>query len=63
MAGRQMPTTRTIGRAGNYAAPVDTAGMDSEMKATLGMGAKKMAPKKPGFMDMMKGLLKKKGKK
>jgi len=62
VAGRQNPTARTVGRAGNYAAPVDTAGMDPEMKQTLGMGAKKAAPKKPGFMDMMKGLLKKKGK-
>lgn len=25
-----------IGRAGNYSAPVDTAGMDPEMKDTLG---------------------------
>ena len=24
-----------VGRAGNYSAPVDTAGMDPEMKATL----------------------------
>ena len=27
-----------IGQAGNYAAPVDTVGMDPEMKATLGLG-------------------------
>jgi hypothetical protein len=27
-----------IGQAGNYAAPVDTAGMDEEMKSTLGLG-------------------------
>lgn len=25
-----------VGRAGNYSAPVDTSGMDPEMKATLG---------------------------
>lgn len=26
------------GKAGNYRAPVDTAGMDPEMKRTLGVG-------------------------
>lgn len=30
-----------IGKVGNYAAPVDTAGMDPEMKKTMGFGAKK----------------------
>jgi hypothetical protein len=33
MADRQMPT---VGRAGNYAAPVDTSGMDPEMQRSLG---------------------------
>jgi len=30
-----------IGKVGNYAAPVDTAGMDPEMKRTMGFGKKK----------------------
>jgi hypothetical protein len=29
------------GKAGNYRAPVDTAGMDREMKETLGFGKKR----------------------
>lgn len=36
-----MPSKRksgtAVGRVGNYAAPVDTAGMDPEMKRTLGI--------------------------
>jgi hypothetical protein len=33
--------TKPIGRAGNYAAPVDTTGMDAEMIGTLGIKRKK----------------------
>lgn len=33
-------------KAGNYRAPVDTVGMDPEMKETLGVGKKKPAPGK-----------------
>ena len=33
------------GRVGNYRAPVDTAGMDPEMKRTMGIGAAKPAGK------------------
>jgi hypothetical protein len=40
-----------IGRAGNYAAPVDAAGMDSTMKATL-MPPKQ--PKKKGIVGRIK---------
>lgn len=32
-------------KVGNYRAPVDTVGMDPEMKATMGFG-KKVVPKK-----------------
>jgi hypothetical protein len=39
---RPTPAKRgTVARAGGYAAPVDTAGMDSSMKRTLGLGRKK----------------------
>lgn len=48
-----------IGRAGNYAAPVDTAGMDPEMRRTLGIGVKR--PAKP--MGMLERLRAKAGKK
>jgi hypothetical protein len=30
-----------VAKAGNYAAPVDTVGMDESMKVTLGIGGKK----------------------
>ena len=30
-----------MGKVGNYRAPVDTAGMDPEMKKTMGFGQKK----------------------
>lgn len=46
---RQYPT----GRAGNYSAPVDTTGMDSEMKSTLGFSdpsAQKTTPPPGGRM-------------
>ena len=36
-AGKPTPA-RPVGRAGSYVAPVDTAGMDREMKRTLGVG-------------------------
>ena len=54
---RKYPTAR----AGNYAAPIDTAGMDPAMKATLGVGVSR--PKKPSWMENLKGMFKKKSKK
>jgi len=38
---KPVPRGSAVGRAGGYAAPVDTAGMDPEMKRTLRIGAKK----------------------
>jgi len=35
MAKRKNPIENTVSRAGNYSAPVDTAGMDSSMKETF----------------------------
>lgn len=32
-----------VARVGNYAAKVDAAGMDSTMKRTMGIGAKKLS--------------------
>jgi hypothetical protein len=41
------PKRMPIGRAGGYAAPVDTVGMDEEMKKTLIPGyGKKKKPKR-----------------
>lgn len=41
-AGPPTPAKRgTVARAGGYAAPVDTAGMDPAMKSTLGVGKKR----------------------
>ena len=47
---RKMPTAR----AGNYAAPVDTSGMDPEMKETLGVGRKKISGVKSGSSSTAK---------
>lgn len=39
---RPTPAKRgTVARAGGYAAPVDTAGVDPEMKRTLGLGKRR----------------------
>ena len=39
------PLKPVTGRVCNYRAPVDTAGMDPEMKRTMGVGqAKKVSP-------------------
>lgn len=39
---RPTPAKRgSVARAGGYAAPVDTAGMDPAMKRTLGVGRKR----------------------
>lgn len=35
------PRSKPTARAGNYAAPVDTAGMDEAMKQTLGVSRKR----------------------
>lgn len=35
MAPKKAPAKPVSGRAGNYRAPVDTTGMDPEMKRTL----------------------------
>ncbi len=50
---RKAPTAR----AGNYRAPVDTTGMDPEMKATLGVAKPKPAAK-PGLGAALKSLFK-----
>ena len=42
-----------VAQAGNYAAEVDTAGMDPEMKRTMGVAKPR---KKMGFRDMFKKL-------
>lgn len=47
---RKMPTAS----AGNYRAPVDTAGMDPEMKETLGLGKKK--PAAPSLGDRLRSM-------
>lgn len=39
--GRRSPNTVRSARAGNYRAPIDTAGMDEEMKETLGVKPRK----------------------
>jgi hypothetical protein len=39
------PAKPVTGKVGNYRAPVDTAGMDPEMKKTMGVGAAKPASK------------------
>ena len=49
---RPSPLKRTVARAGNYVAPVDTAGMDPEMKATLSLSRPK--PKQPGLGDTLR---------
>jgi hypothetical protein len=51
MADRQSPTAK----AGTYSAAVDTAGMDPEMKSTLGVDGHTRPGHVP-FMDMFKKL-------
>ena len=57
---RKSPATRAaerdtvVGRAGNYMAPVDTAGMSAEDKASLHIGQKKLKPKKMGLIERIK---------
>lgn len=41
-SARPTPAARgTVARAGGYAAPMDTAGVDPEMKRTVGVGGKR----------------------
>lgn len=53
MAGmkRKLPTGVAKLRAGNYAAPVDTAGMDESMKET-------MSAENPGMARLKRGMAK-----
>lgn len=53
MAKRVNPAKQAIARVGNYAAPVDTSGMDESMKKTMEINKKKPA-KKQGFIASMK---------
>jgi len=56
---RQSPKKKAMerdsmaGRAGNYVAPVDTAGMDPTMKRTLNPNKQK-AKRKPGLVNWLK---------
>lgn len=55
---RKMPTAR----AGNYRAPVDTIGMDPEMKETLHIGPA-VKPEKPTPLQKLLSKFTKKNKK
>ena len=48
---RQNPVKAQTARVGNYTAPVDTAGLDPEMKATMGIGVK--PAKKPDALHKL----------
>jgi hypothetical protein len=51
MDKRKKRSNPAMGQAGNYAAPVDTAGMDPEMKKSLGVNKPR---KKQGFFEMLR---------
>lgn len=47
MAAKKKPQAKPVSaRVGNYRAPVDTSGMDPEMKRTMGIGVVKKPKKK-----------------
>lgn len=51
MARDQVPRRKPVGQAGNYAAPVDTVGMDESMKQVLGVAKNQRRRKKSSPLD------------